>query len=118
VGLSVLALQRLATGSWLATSVGEKSLLPNYGPVEAVALASKYGVDVLRGLLLGLYPSEVPIGLSQGYAAFFFPPLASLVRCGGEAAGARFRARGSRWWRSSSRSWGRTSSWASTSTAT
>jgi hypothetical protein len=79
VGFLVLALQRLVTGSWLATSVGEKSLLPNYGPVETVALASKYAVDVLRGLLLGLYPSEVPIGLSQGQAPFFFPPLALLL---------------------------------------
>ncbi len=78
-GLCVLGFQRALTGSWLATSVGEKSLLPNYGPVEALALASKYGVDVLRGLLLGLYPSEVPIGLSQGHAAFFFPPLALLL---------------------------------------
>ena len=79
VGLLVLALQRAITGSWLATSVGEKALLPNYGPVETVALASKYGVDVLRGLLLGLYPAEVPIGLAQGQAAFFFPPLALLL---------------------------------------
>jgi hypothetical protein len=75
-GLSVLTLQRALTGSWLSTSVGEKSLLPNYGPVETVAVASKYGVDVLRGLLLGLYPSEVPVGFSQGQASFFFPPLA------------------------------------------
>jgi hypothetical protein len=78
VALLVLTLQRAVTGSWLATSVGEKALLPNYGPVETVALASKYGVDVLRGLLLGLYPAEVPIGLAQGQAPFFFPPLALL----------------------------------------
>ena len=62
--LLVLALQRLVTGRWLPTSVGEKALLPNYGPVEALAVASKYGVDALRGLLLGLYPAEVPIGFS------------------------------------------------------
>jgi hypothetical protein len=79
VGLAVLALQRALTGSWLSTSVSEKSLLPNYGPVETIAVTSKYGVDVLRGLLLGLYPSEVPIGFSQGYAPFFFPPLALLL---------------------------------------
>ncbi len=79
VGLLVLALQRAVTGTWLATSVGEKALLPNYGPVETVALASKYGVDVLRGLLLGLYPAEVPIGFAQGQAPFFFPPLALLL---------------------------------------
>jgi len=66
-------------GSWVATSVGEKSLLPNYGPVETVALAAKYAVDVVRGLLLGLYPAEVPIGLAQGQAPFFFPPLALLL---------------------------------------
>ena len=78
-GLLVLALQRAATGSWLGTSVAEKSLLPNYGPVETLALASKYAVDVLRGLLLGLYPAEVPIGLAQGHAPFFFPPLALVL---------------------------------------
>jgi hypothetical protein len=76
VGLLVLALQRALTGSWLSTSVSEKSLLPNYGIVETVAVAAKYGVDVLRGLLLGLYPAEAPIGFSQGQAAFLFPPLA------------------------------------------
>jgi hypothetical protein len=77
--LAVLALQRLVTGRWLQTSVGEKALLPNYGPVEALAIASKYGVDVIRGLLLGLYPAEVPIGFSQGQAPYFFPPLALLL---------------------------------------
>jgi hypothetical protein len=75
-GLLVLALQRAMTGAWLSTSVSEKSLLPNYGPVETVAVVAKYGVDVLRGLLLGLYPAEAPIGFSQGQAAFLFPPLA------------------------------------------
>ncbi|HEX9189750.1 MAG TPA: hypothetical protein VGB87_21930, partial [Vicinamibacteria bacterium] len=78
-GLLVLALQRVVTGSWLATSVGEKALLPNYGPVETIALASRYGVDVLRGILLGLYPPEATIGFSTGNAAFFFPPLALLL---------------------------------------
>jgi hypothetical protein len=77
--LLVLALQRALTGSWLQTSVGEKSLLPNDGPVEALAAAAKYGVDVLRGLLLGLYPAEVPIGFAQGQAPFFFPPLALVL---------------------------------------
>jgi hypothetical protein len=78
-GLLVLVLQRALTGAWLSTSVAEKALLPNYGPVETVAAVSKYGVDVLRGLLLGLYPAEVPIGFSQGQAPFFFPPLALLL---------------------------------------
>jgi hypothetical protein len=77
-GLGVLALQRVVTGSWLQTSVAEKALLPNYGPVESLAVATEYGVDVLRGLLLGLYPPDVAIGFAQGEAAYFFPPL-SLV---------------------------------------
>ena len=118
----MLALQRAVTGAWLQTSVSEKALLPNYGPVETLALASKYGVDVLRGLLLGLYPPDSAIGFARGEASFFFPPLAlvlvllAVVRPG--AARRARRACGSRSWRSSSRSPDRTSSWASTSTAT
>ena len=78
-GLLVLALQRALTGAWLQTSVAEKSLLPNYGPVETLAVASKYGVDVLRGLLLGFYPPESAIGFARGEASFFFPPLALVL---------------------------------------
>jgi hypothetical protein len=75
-GLAVLALYRLLTGSWLGTSVEDKSLLASYGINQGLAVASEYGVDVVRGLLLGLYPSQVPIGLGRGWASFFFPPLA------------------------------------------
>ena len=78
-GLLVLALQRALTGAWLQTSVAEKSLWPNYGPVETLALATRYGVDVLRGLLLGLYPPESAIGFARGEASFFFPPLALVL---------------------------------------
>jgi hypothetical protein len=78
-GILVLVLQRVLTGSFASTSVAEKALLPNYGPVESLALATKYGVDVVRGLLLGFYPSEAPIGFSQGMAAFAFPPLGLLL---------------------------------------
>jgi hypothetical protein len=77
--LAALALQRFGTGHWLGTSVADKALLPNYGLVESLALSAKYGVDVLRGLLLGLYPAEAPIGFSQGNAAFVFPPLGLLL---------------------------------------
>jgi hypothetical protein len=77
-GVLVLFLQRVMTGSWLGTSVSEKALLPSYGPVETLAVASKYGVDVVRGLLLGFYPAESPVGFSQGQAAFAFPPLGLL----------------------------------------
>jgi len=78
-GLAVLLLQRALTGSFVTTSVAEKALLPNYGPVGTLALASKYGVDVARGLLLGFYPAEAPIGFSAGFAPFAFPPLGLLL---------------------------------------
>jgi len=78
-GLATLVLQRALTGSWVTTSVAEKALLPNYGPVGTLALASKYGVDVARGLLLGFYPAEAPIGFSAGFAPFAFPPLGLLL---------------------------------------
>jgi len=78
-GLLVIALQRVVTGSWLQTSVAEKSLWPNYGPVGTLGVASQYGVDVVRGLLLGLYPPEATIGFARGEAAFFFPPLALVL---------------------------------------
>ena len=76
-------------------SVAEKSLWPNYGPVETLAVASKYGVDVLRGLLLGLYPPESAIGFARGEASFFFPPLALAARPAGRGPAGR-PARGPR----------------------
>jgi hypothetical protein len=75
-GLAVLALYRVLTGSWLGTSVEDKSLLASYGLNQGVAIATEYLVDVVRGLLLGLYPSQVPIGIGRGWASLFFPPLA------------------------------------------
>jgi hypothetical protein len=75
-GLAVLLLYRVLTGSWLGTSVEDKSLLASYGLNQGLAIASEYGVDVVRGLLLGLYPSQVPIGIGRGWASLFFPPLA------------------------------------------
>jgi hypothetical protein len=75
-GLAVLALYRILTGSWLGTSIEDKSLLASYGLNQGLAIASEYGVDVVRGLLLGFYPSQVPIGSGRGWASFFFPPLA------------------------------------------
>ncbi len=78
-GVAVLMLQRAFTGSWLSTSVAETALLPNYGPVESLAVATEYGIGVLRGLLLGLYPPDVAIGFAQGEAAYFFPPLALVL---------------------------------------
>jgi hypothetical protein len=78
-GLLLLVVLRLVTGEWIGSSVAGKSLLPNYGVADSVGLAAEYGVDVVRGLLLGLYPSIAPIGFSRGWAPFVFPPLALLL---------------------------------------
>lgn len=77
--LALLAFQRVMTGEWLGSSVGGKSLLPNYGFADSVGLAAEYLVDVARGLLLGLYSAQDPIGFARGYASLGFPPLALLL---------------------------------------
>jgi hypothetical protein len=78
-GLAVLALYRLVTGSWTGTSVADKSLFATYGVVDGLALAAEYGVDVVRGLLLGFFPSQAPIGFGRGWASLAFPPLGLLL---------------------------------------
>ena len=78
-GTVLLLVQRALTGAWVGTSVSDKALLPNYGLVHTIGVTAKYGVDVLRGLLLGFYPAEAPIGFSPGHAAFAFPPLGLLL---------------------------------------
>lgn len=78
-GLAVAALYRVLTGSWLGTSVGDKSMLVNYGLADTAAFVTEYLLDVLRGLLLGLYPSQAPVGFSRGWAPLFFPPLGLLL---------------------------------------
>ncbi len=75
----LLVLQRALTGAWLGSSVAGKSLLANYALADSLGLAAEYGVDVLRGLLLGLYPSQAPIGFARGWASFGFPPFALLL---------------------------------------
>jgi len=77
--LALVLLVRTLTGTWFGTSVSDKSLLPNYGLVQTVDVVTKYGVDVLRGLLLGFYPAESPVGFSPGQAPFAFPPLGLLL---------------------------------------
>src|SRR5262249_7932395 len=42
----------------------------------------EYLVDLVRGLLLGLYPSQVPVGMGRGWASMFFPPLALIAILG------------------------------------
>ena len=76
VAMVPLGVQRALTGQWLSTSVAEKSLLASYGTADTVALVSGYAVDVIRGLLLGFYPSESRIGFARGFAPLYSPPLA------------------------------------------
>jgi hypothetical protein len=72
--------------------VSGKLLVQNYTFGDSLALAAEYGVDVVRGLLLGLYPSQSPIGFSRGWASLGFPPLALLlVLCVAAAAPAALR---------------------------
>jgi hypothetical protein len=78
-GLAVLGLNRALTGLWLGTSVADKSLLANYGLPDALALVADYGVDVMRGLLLGFYPGTAAIGFARGFASVSFPPLGLLL---------------------------------------
>ncbi len=79
VGIGVLGLYRGVTGTWLGSSFADKSLVANYGFADALALSTEYAVDVLRGLLLGFYPSQSPVGLARGWASLFFPPLGLLL---------------------------------------
>jgi hypothetical protein len=86
---AVLLVQRVMTGSWLGTSVADKSLLANYSLVDSLGLSAQYAVDVLRGLLLGFYSSEASLGFSRGFAPFYFPPLSLvlLILCASRAQG-------------------------------
>lgn len=78
-GLLVLANNRWLTGSWVGTSVADKSLIANFGVPAALGVVAEYGVDVIRGLLLGFYPSAATVGFSRGWASLYFPPLGLLL---------------------------------------
>ncbi len=88
VGLLLLGLNGVLTGSWLSSSSADKSLFAAYGMDGGLALVSDYFIDVARGLLLGFYPSQAPVGLARGWASLAFPPLglvfviAALLRAG------------------------------------
>jgi hypothetical protein len=59
----------------VGTSLADKSLFANFGIPGAIGMVAEYGVDVIRGLLLGFYPSSATIGFNRGWAALCFPPL-------------------------------------------
>ena len=75
-GIAVLVLYRAVTHYWLGTSVADKSLVANYGLPDSLALVAEYAIDVVRGMLLGFYPSQAPIGFSRGWAPLYFAPFA------------------------------------------
>jgi hypothetical protein len=76
LGIAVLGFNRSLTGQWLGTSLADKSLVANYGLGQGLALIAEYLTDLARGVLLGFYPSQTPIGFARGWAPFYFPPLA------------------------------------------
>jgi hypothetical protein len=75
VAAGVLVFHRVFVGLWAPTSMQEKSLLVHFGGLDSAALAATYLFDVIRGLLLGLYPWTTTIGFSRGWSGFAFPPL-------------------------------------------
>ena len=85
-GLLVLVNNRALSGSWVGTSLADQSLFANFGIPTAFGIVAEYGVDVIRGLLLGFYPSAATIGFNRGWAALCFPPSACADRGGGAAA--------------------------------
>jgi hypothetical protein len=76
VALAVLALYRLITGSWVGSSVQDKSLFASYGFRDGMSMAAEYLTGILRGMLLGFYPPETPLGLFKGWSPYYLPPLA------------------------------------------
>ena len=98
VGVALVVGMRTVTGQWIGSSVADKSLLASYGLLATAGVVAEYAVDVIRGLLLGFYPSQVSVGFSRGWASLYFPPLGLLLVL---AALARARAperRAARWW--------------------
>jgi hypothetical protein len=78
-GIALLVGQRALTGSFIGSSLADKSLVAAYGWAGSVALVSEYAVDLLRGLLLGFYPSQAPVGFARGWSSLAFPPLGLLL---------------------------------------
>lgn len=98
VGIALWLLMRLVTGEWTFSSVADKSLVASYGVVATAGVVAEYAVDVVRGLLLGFYPPQAPVGFSRGWASLYFPPLGLLLVL---AALVRARAperRAAQWW--------------------
>ncbi|HEY7510771.1 MAG TPA: hypothetical protein VIG50_10990, partial [Vicinamibacteria bacterium] len=79
LAVALLVALRAWTGAWIGSSVADKSLLANYGLLATLGVSAEYAVDVVRGLLLGFYPSQAPVGFARGWASLYFPPLGLLL---------------------------------------
>lgn len=62
------------TGSAANTSFSQKLLSENWGLFVAAVFSVEYWSDLLRGVLLGFYPSTARLGLGSGNAPFYAPP--------------------------------------------
>ncbi|MBX7184973.1 MAG: hypothetical protein K1Y01_07495, partial [Vicinamibacteria bacterium] len=65
---------RLLTGSAANTSFSQKLLSANWGLFGAAVFSLDYWTDILRGVLLGFYPSSQRLGFGGGSAPYFAAP--------------------------------------------
>jgi hypothetical protein len=98
VGIALLVAMRLVTGDWIGSSVADKSLVASYGVVATAGVVAEYAVDVVRGLLLGFYPAQAPVGFSRGWASLYFPPLGLLLVLAALSLARAPERRAARWW--------------------
>ena len=66
---------RFVTGSAANTSFSQKLLSANWGLFGAAVFSIEYWTDILRGVLLGFYPSSQRLGFGGGSAPYFAAPL-------------------------------------------
>ncbi|HVR72205.1 MAG TPA: hypothetical protein VMT87_15280 [Vicinamibacteria bacterium] len=97
-GLALLLAMRLVTGTWIGSSVADKSLVASYGIVATAGAVADYAIDVVRGLLLGFYPSQTPVGFNRGWASLYFPPLGLVLVLVALVHGRAPERRAARWW--------------------
>jgi len=65
---------RLFTGSAANTSFSQKLLPANWGAFSAAVFSVDYWSDILRGVLLGFYPSSQRLGLGEASAPYYAAP--------------------------------------------
>jgi hypothetical protein len=98
VGLMLVLAMRLVTGTWIGSSVADKSMVASYGIVATAGAVADYAIDVVRGLLLGFYPSQTPVGFIRGWAPLYFPPLGLAFVLVALVRGRAPERRAAQWW--------------------